>query len=113
MADLRWFAPNRYCTLPVPVLRRAGLRIALDGGESARVAVIASDIPPHRELLDGAVRFLPPHDAVALAGEIDAAISQRFREPALSPAKGLSDLTIEACAARLLPDLQRMLAGAA
>jgi glycosyltransferase involved in cell wall biosynthesis len=39
--DLRWFAPNRYCTLPVPALRRAGLAITLEGEEPARLAVIA------------------------------------------------------------------------
>src|SRR5688572_12398212 len=41
MADLRWFAPNRYCTLPVPVLRSAGLSISLEGNEPARLAVAA------------------------------------------------------------------------
>ena len=41
MDDLRWFAPNRYCTLPVPALRRAGLTIALEAEEPARLAVIA------------------------------------------------------------------------
>ncbi len=88
-------------------------------GLAMGIPVVASDIPPHREFLDGAVRFFPPQDAIALAGEIDAAISQSFREPALSAAEGpavrspvLSGLTTEACAVRLLPDLQRMLAGA-
>jgi len=42
MDDVRWFAPNRYCSLPVPALRRAGLRVALEGDEPARLAV-ASD----------------------------------------------------------------------
>jgi glycosyltransferase involved in cell wall biosynthesis len=72
--------------------------------------VIASDIPPHREFLDGAVRFFPPDDAFALAGELKIALHQPSSRPAVqSPV--LSDLTIEACAARLLPGLQRIMAG--
>jgi glycosyltransferase involved in cell wall biosynthesis len=39
--DLRWFAPNRYCALPVPQLRLGGLRIALDGDAAAGIAVAA------------------------------------------------------------------------
>jgi glycosyltransferase involved in cell wall biosynthesis len=40
--DVRWFAPNRYCALPVTALRRAGLAIALDGEQPAGLA-FASD----------------------------------------------------------------------
>jgi len=39
--DVRWFAPNRYCTLPVPALRRTGLAIALDGEQPAGLAFAA------------------------------------------------------------------------
>ena len=39
--DIRWFAPNRYCTLPVPPLRQSGLRIALDHDRPARLALAA------------------------------------------------------------------------
>lgn len=39
--DVRWFAPNRYCALPVPALRRAGLTIALDGEHPAGLAFAA------------------------------------------------------------------------
>jgi hypothetical protein len=39
--DVRWFAPNRYCALPVPALRRAGLEIALDGEQPAGLALAA------------------------------------------------------------------------
>src|SRR3989475_6015169 len=39
MDDVRWFAPNRYCTLIVPWLRDRGLSIALDGDGPARVAI--------------------------------------------------------------------------
>jgi glycosyltransferase involved in cell wall biosynthesis len=41
--DVRWFAPNRYCTLPVPELRRMGLRIACDGAAPARLAFAADN----------------------------------------------------------------------
>src|SRR5207247_5920211 len=39
MDDVRWFAPNRYCTLIVPWLRDRGLSIARDGDGPARVAI--------------------------------------------------------------------------
>jgi glycosyltransferase involved in cell wall biosynthesis len=39
--DIRWFAPNRYCMLPVSRLREAGLRIATEGDESARLVFVA------------------------------------------------------------------------
>ena len=41
MDDVRWFAPNRFCALPVPRLRAAGLRIATAGNAPARVAFAA------------------------------------------------------------------------
>ena len=37
--DVRWFAPNRYCTLVVPRLEARGLTIALDGDRPARLAI--------------------------------------------------------------------------
>jgi len=42
MDDIRWFAPNRFCTLPVNRLREGGLTIATEGDEPARL-VVASD----------------------------------------------------------------------
>lgn len=39
MDDVRWFAPNRFCTLVVPALRGRGLSIALDGDRPARLAI--------------------------------------------------------------------------
>src|SRR5207249_2864731 len=39
MDDIRWFAPNRFCTLVVPPLRARGLSIALDGDGPARLAI--------------------------------------------------------------------------
>ena len=39
MHDLRWFAPNRFCTLVVPSLRTRGLSIALEGDGPARLAI--------------------------------------------------------------------------
>lgn len=41
--DVRWFAPNRYCALPVPGLRGMGLRIACDGSAPARLAFAADN----------------------------------------------------------------------
>jgi glycosyltransferase involved in cell wall biosynthesis len=39
MDDIRWFAPNTFCTLVVPRLRQRGLAIALDGDRPARLAI--------------------------------------------------------------------------
>ena len=39
MDDVRWFAPNTFCTLVVPRLRQRGLAIALEGDRSARLAI--------------------------------------------------------------------------
>ena len=39
MDDIRWFAPNRFCTLVVPPLRARGLSIALEGDAPARLAI--------------------------------------------------------------------------
>ncbi len=39
MADLRWFAPNRYCTLVVQALRARGFGIEVDGDQPAALAV--------------------------------------------------------------------------
>jgi glycosyltransferase involved in cell wall biosynthesis len=39
MDDVRWFAPNRFCTLVVPRLRDRGFAIALDGDQPARLAI--------------------------------------------------------------------------
>ena len=59
MDDVRWFAPNRYCTLPVPLLRRAGLRVATDGAAPARLA-IASDGKNAVEAFEYAARHRTP-----------------------------------------------------
>ena len=42
MDDVRWMAPNRYCALPVPLLRERGIRIATGGDAPARL-VLAAD----------------------------------------------------------------------
>ncbi len=39
MDDIRWFAPNRFCTLVVPRLAARGLTIALEGDRPARLAI--------------------------------------------------------------------------
>jgi glycosyltransferase involved in cell wall biosynthesis len=42
--DIRWFAANRFCTLPVARLREGGLRIATDGDEPARLVFAADGV---------------------------------------------------------------------
>ncbi len=80
-------------------------------GIAMGVPVIASDIPSHREFLNGAVRFFPPEDDAALAREIGRIVFQPSTRPAVQPSI-LEPLTIEACAARLHQHLRKMLAEA-
>src|SRR5437868_13513887 len=54
--DIRWFAPNRFCTLVVPRLRTLGLTIALEGDRPARLA-IAMDA----QVAAGAYRYAARH----------------------------------------------------
>lgn len=76
-------------------------------GLAMGAAVIASDIPPHREFLGDAVRFFPPEEPAALAHELTAALADAGDRP--TGPSVLSDLTIEACARRFLPGLIRLL----
>ena len=71
--------------------------------------VIASDIPPHREFLRTQVRFFTPNDVIGLADAMAAVLGARGGTVYPSPTP-LHDVTIEACAARFLPGLQRLLA---
>jgi len=59
------------------------------------VAVVASDIPPHREFVGRAARLVPLDDAAALTAAIGAALDGPPADPAL-----VSDLTIPAAGAR-------------
>jgi glycosyltransferase involved in cell wall biosynthesis len=68
------------------------------------VPVVASDIPPHREFVGRAARFVPLDDPVALARAITEALDARPADPAL-----VADLTIQAAAARFLASLQLLL----
>jgi glycosyltransferase involved in cell wall biosynthesis len=71
--------------------------------------VIASDIPPHREFVRQHVRFFKPEDERGLSEAMEAVLCSGATASYLSPSP-LHDLTIEACAARFLPGLQRLLA---
>ena len=80
-------------------------------GLAMGLPVIASDIPPHREFLGTAVRFFPPEDDLTLSRELEAVFDRPRVRPSARPAE-LDALTIEACAARLVPELERLLAAA-
>lgn len=71
--------------------------------------VIASDIPPHRELMRQQVRYFQPEDDRALAEQMEEVMGSEATTAYPSPSP-LHDLTIEACAARFLPGLHRLLA---
>jgi len=77
-------------------------------GLAMGLPVIASDIPPHREFMGEAVRYFAPDDDISLARELSAVLAGRpVRD--LAPPPALSDLTIEACARRFRPGLERLL----
>jgi len=62
MHDIRWFAPNRYCALPVQRLRDTGLDIATEGNAAARLTFLSD-----AELLREAFRFSRQHHAPMVA----------------------------------------------
>jgi glycosyltransferase involved in cell wall biosynthesis len=78
-------------------------------GLAMGLPVVASDIPPHREFVAGAVRFFPPDDDAALAREVAAVLLGPPVRPTAHPPAILTDLTIDACARRFLPGLERLL----
>ena len=71
--------------------------------------VIASDISPHREFLRDLVRFFKPDDDRALAEAMEEVLRTSPRMDFSKPTP-LHEVTIEACAARFLPRLLRLLA---
>jgi glycosyltransferase involved in cell wall biosynthesis len=71
------------------------------------IPAVASDIPPHREYADRGVALVPLDDDAAAARAIDAALrGDRQIDRAYRTS---SELTIEACAARMLPRLGELL----
>jgi glycosyltransferase involved in cell wall biosynthesis len=66
--------------------------------------VVASDIPAHREFVDGAARFFALDDDAGLA----AALSAALRQPPPDPT-AVRDLTIEAAADRFAAVLRELL----
>jgi glycosyltransferase involved in cell wall biosynthesis len=108
MSNEEIVAAYRRAAVVVAPSRFEGFGLTPMEGLAMGVPVVASDIPPHREFVDGAVRFFPPDDDVRLAQEIEDAL----RTPAVHPSARppvLTDLTVAACAARFLPRLQRFL----
>ena len=80
-------------------------------GLAMGLPVIASDIPAHREFLGNAVRFFSSEDDATLATELDAVFNRPPVRPSARPSV-LDPLTIEACAARMAPQLEHLLAAA-
>jgi glycosyltransferase involved in cell wall biosynthesis len=101
-------AAYRAARVVVAPSRFEGFGLTPMEGLAMGLPVIASDIPPHREFVNGAVRFFPPDDDRALAREIEHAMQD---PPVLPPSRPpvLDDLTVEACASRFLPRLERLL----
>jgi glycosyltransferase involved in cell wall biosynthesis len=91
----------------VSASRFEGLGVTPLEGIAMGIPTVASDIPPHREFTAGRARLVPVDDDIALASAIDNSL--RFDVAALGDAPRLPELTIGACAARLLPRFEDLL----
>ena len=102
----------RQADVVVSASRFEGIGLTPIEGIAMGVPVVASDIPPHREFVSGAARFFPPDDDLALAEAVAAAIGA---PPVARPARDavLAPITIEACAARFVPELEHLLGSTA
>jgi glycosyltransferase involved in cell wall biosynthesis len=98
----------RQADVVVSASRFEGFGLTPMEGIAMGVPVVASDIPPHREFLNGAVRFFPVDDDRALAEAIEAAVQDPPLDRSVRDAT-LEPVTIEACAARFGPELERLL----
>ena len=99
-------AAYRSADLVVAPSRFEGLGLSPIEALACGTPAIASDIPPHREFLGDRVTYFPPGDADALA----AALTARLGVPGIAGAlpagtTPFPELTIEACARRMLPRL--------
>ena len=79
-------------------------------GAAMGAPVIASDISPHREFLSPVARFFPAGDAEALAECLRSALEGA--PPPLPAPRVLPEVGIDACAARILPRIRRLIDGA-
>jgi Glycosyltransferase len=102
----------RQADVVVSASRFEGFGLTPMEGIAMGVPVVASDIPPHREFVNGAARFFPVDDDRALAEAIEAAVQDRPLDRSVRDAT-LAPLTMEACAARFGPELERLLSGPA
>jgi glycosyltransferase involved in cell wall biosynthesis len=98
----------RRADVVVSASRFEGFGLTPMEGIAMGVPVVASDIPPHREFVSGAARFFAPDDEMALAEAIAAALGDPPVERSARDAI-LAPITIEACAARFVPELERLL----
>jgi glycosyltransferase involved in cell wall biosynthesis len=97
----------REASVVVSASRFEGLGVTPLEAIAVGIPTIASDIPSHREFTTGLARLVPVDDDIALASAIDNAL--RFDIAAAGDALRLPELTIEACAARLLPRFEELL----
>jgi glycosyltransferase involved in cell wall biosynthesis len=104
-------AAYRGASVVVAPSRFEGFGLTPMEGVAMGVPVVASDIPPHREFMGDAVRYFSPDDDLVLAEEIAAVLEVPVLPSSRRPV--LTALTIDACAGRFLPGLQRLLSGRA
>jgi glycosyltransferase involved in cell wall biosynthesis len=104
-------AAYRGADVVVSASRFEGFGLTPMEGLAMGLPVLASDIPTHREFLGDAVAYFAPDDDGALAAALD---ETRRRPPGRPSARSsvLEPLTIDSCAARLAPCLERLIAWA-
>jgi glycosyltransferase involved in cell wall biosynthesis len=99
-------AAYRAASVVVCPSRHEGFGLTPMEGIAQGIPVVASDIPPHREFVGSHAQLVPLDDDQAMANAIGTALANAAL-PAATAA--LPNLTIEACAARLLPRFEELL----
>lgn len=98
----------RHASVVVCPSRFEGIGITPLEAAAVGVPTIASDIPTHREFATGEMTLVPLDDDVAMAAAIEEALRVDRAMPS-EPKHPFPELTIEACAARMLPRIEQLL----